>query len=530
LQDALSVGDATRAIHSRILLSRAICQSRSGQNVVARELFEDLASRDPEMLSARLGVAASRLQSGQYELALAEYRQLLAAPGVAAFLADLLIRRNLEQPQELRDWSEVDSLTRDEQPLIADPVQRALLRADRCIASNDVVDAVTELELAASAFSERPEPARAVERIRNAAVGELRRQLDGTQSELFAAGTGLPKAVIAAAVWLRLQPSVEPDVLVESLSRVFTGASETSAPSERVRWLQFEHAVFRSAAAMELEAGRTSEAAGWQSLAFRRAHELASLDVREALPFVVGLVQQGRGEEARVWLMSLPDTAISAVERANLMTSIVLSANTFDPVINRCLTSVYALIQKEPANHSLWLCYADALCVSGNDTEALQTLDAISSAMRTAGSPWPDNSETSLIQDVALRRAEILAMSNEKPAQAAAGIEQTFAGEGPELRRLEVLARCQFVAGDAAAAVATLTAMDRHQRTLSGDITLAAAMHSLGRTTEFRRLQHQLRWRRHCELLPESDAALLQSVLSIDALSVPSSSSLLTAQ
>jgi hypothetical protein len=98
------------------------------------------------------------------------------------------------------------------------------------------------------------------------------------------------------------------------------------------------------------------------------------------------------------------------------------------------------------------------------------------------------------------------------------------------LRRLEVLARCQFVAGDAAAAVATLTAMDRHQRTLSGDITLAAAMHSLGRTTEFRRLQHQLRWRRHCELLSGSDAALLQSVLSIDALSVTSSSSLLTAQ
>jgi hypothetical protein len=51
----------------------------------------------------------------------------------------------------------VDELTREVNPQIADPVQRALLRADRLFATGQIVTALQTLEHAATVYPDRKE-------------------------------------------------------------------------------------------------------------------------------------------------------------------------------------------------------------------------------------------------------------------------------------------------------------------------------------------------------------------------------------
>src|SRR5690606_4224899 len=108
-------------------------------------------------LAARLGMASAWVDAGQLDLAIAEYRQLQDVKGVSAYLADLLIRKNLQQPPSLREWDEVDAILRDDDPMIPDPVQRILLRTDRLFAAGEIVRAINTLENAFIRHASRPE-------------------------------------------------------------------------------------------------------------------------------------------------------------------------------------------------------------------------------------------------------------------------------------------------------------------------------------------------------------------------------------
>ncbi len=118
------------------------------------------------------------MKAGQTDLAIAEYRSLVNVPGVAPYLADLLIQRTAAQPASLRNWSEVDRLLREDQPAIADPIQRILLRADRLFASGDLLAAINTLENAQSRHRDQPQISAALARMHGKFGDGLRHRLE----------------------------------------------------------------------------------------------------------------------------------------------------------------------------------------------------------------------------------------------------------------------------------------------------------------------------------------------------------------
>lgn len=152
-------------IASRARACIALCRREAGDNVAAMEAYRMIIQTNPDYEGGRLGMASAYLRAEQVPMAIAEYRQLLHVDGVPEFLANLMIKYNLGLPAHQRNWSEVSTLLSDENPVIADPVQRNLLQADLLFAEGFPAQAMDHLDRAARRMPDRPEIERARQRL-----------------------------------------------------------------------------------------------------------------------------------------------------------------------------------------------------------------------------------------------------------------------------------------------------------------------------------------------------------------------------
>lgn len=127
---AAGFSEADERIRHRSRMCQAVCRREQGDQTDALETYRELIHARPGSRDTRLGMAATWLESGRIDLAIAEYRQLQDVPGVPELLASLLIRNTLRQPSTRRSWREAEALLRDTQPVITDETQRTLLQAD----------------------------------------------------------------------------------------------------------------------------------------------------------------------------------------------------------------------------------------------------------------------------------------------------------------------------------------------------------------------------------------------------------------
>ncbi|MGB4711095.1 MAG: tetratricopeptide repeat protein [Fuerstiella sp.] len=164
---AIGFSNEDTNITSRARVCLALCRRESGDNVAAMEAYRMIIQSNPDYEGGRLGMASAYLRAEQLPLAIAEYRQLLHVDGVPEFLSNLMIKYNLSLPVRQRNWSEVRELLQDENPIVADPVQRSLLQADLLFAEGFPAQAMDHLDRAARRMPDRPEIERARQRLSN---------------------------------------------------------------------------------------------------------------------------------------------------------------------------------------------------------------------------------------------------------------------------------------------------------------------------------------------------------------------------
>ncbi len=136
-------------IQHRARMCQAVCRRELGHTDGAINAYRAMLQRDPTSRDGRLGIAAARLESGQTNLAIAEYRQLMDVKGVPELLTSLLIREAIALPESRRNWREVEAIISDESNAISDPVQKRLLRADLLFGKGRPAQALQLLDRAA---------------------------------------------------------------------------------------------------------------------------------------------------------------------------------------------------------------------------------------------------------------------------------------------------------------------------------------------------------------------------------------------
>lgn len=138
---------ADERVRLRSGLCLAACRRELGERKGAMETYRTMIQASPNSRDSRLGMAAAWLEAGRLDLAIAEYRQLQDVDGVPELLASLLIRESLRQAPTLRNWREVETLLREDDPIITDEIQRLLLRADLLFAQGYPGRALRSLDI-----------------------------------------------------------------------------------------------------------------------------------------------------------------------------------------------------------------------------------------------------------------------------------------------------------------------------------------------------------------------------------------------
>ena len=249
LQRAVAYSPPGSGLHQRAQMLLAVCRSNSGNATIAVDAFRTVLAGAPDSVAGRLGMASAWIKSGRKDLAIAEYRQLLDVPGVPAFLADLMIQRNLEQPAGLRNWNEVADLVRDRNPLITDTTQRTLLQADLSMATGRMTEAIASLESASAANPRNSAFQRALAKLNG-------QQNGGLQNRLEQMATDSPEnyEVFATLVRLELGTSRAESALAK-LETIATGqrnAQQNSTAALTLAIRTAEHVID-----LEMHLGRT---------------------------------------------------------------------------------------------------------------------------------------------------------------------------------------------------------------------------------------------------------------------------------
>jgi tetratricopeptide (TPR) repeat protein len=130
-----------RNLLNRARLYIANCLRELKQGAAAATSFERALEDNPTSTEARLGLAESYIRNNQLVSAINEYRQLTVIPRVAAFLADLLIEAQTTKLVEPTRWKEIDALVGERSKFVPDPIERAVLRADRMFAEGKTREA-----------------------------------------------------------------------------------------------------------------------------------------------------------------------------------------------------------------------------------------------------------------------------------------------------------------------------------------------------------------------------------------------------
>ena len=490
LEQALAFGKKNSTLFGRAQMSYAICRSQTGESRAALEAFRSVVSTRPDSTAARLGIAAAWVQSGQLDLAIAEYQQLKNIPGVTASLADLMIQRNLQQPESLRSWDEVDELTREVNPQIADPVQRALLRADRLFATGQIVTALQTLEHAAIVYPDRKEILSAQRRLN----GEFS---DGINERLAKLATEEPgNSEIQAALIRQKLDSEGTDAAIAMLESIARPQNTSSAEKESALLLAIRISHF--VASLERKAGSSEATSLFEQSATRYAEQLFSLNPLHEANFVKTLMRVGRTSDAMKAVTEVPVNGRPEMRAACLL-EVVRPESSRETTLPTVTKTMYALISQYPANMELRVRYAELLLYARQYSYAEQTLATLSP--ETANAP----------QVLALR-AWLRSAEEKNVPEAIELINQALRSSPQSSPFREIKARILLTQNHADEALRMLEAIPEQELSLSGQVYLLASLLKLERDAEAHTVYEQIHAIDDADSLYPADEDLLKAI------------------
>ncbi|MDA1229645.1 MAG: tetratricopeptide repeat protein [Planctomycetota bacterium] len=491
LQHAVAYAPPGSGLLERSHMLLAVCRSKSGNAATAVDAFKTILSGAPESVPGRMGMASAWLKSGRKDLAIAEYRQLLDMPGVAAFLADLLIQRNLEQPAGLRNWNEVADLIRDQNPCIFDTTQRKLLQVDLLMASGRMTDAIAILETAQTANPTNSAFQRALARLN----GERN---SGLQERLQQVAIDSPDNYDVLAALMRLELGVgQSESALKRLDDIAIGQRTPQTNSGQSLSL----AIRTAERVIELEqrAGRAQYVEFFCDAACRYAYQLATIDPEHEATLARVLAQQGRTSEAIQHLRSL-NSGSDPVRKASAIMALVQYASPRQDILADSMRELVSMINANPGSITLRICYADALLYDDHLETASQVLAQIQNVP-------PDSGE------VAARQAWIMAVES-GPKEKAADLISHAIQRQPENHAFRVIeGRVLLAAGEYGSVLTALDKMDEKQLARAALTYKAAALLELKKMGEAWQVTERIRVRHVLDPMFPADEQLLQSVL-----------------
>ncbi len=490
LEQALAFGKKNSTLFGRAQMSYAICRSQTGESRVALEAFRSVVSTRPDSTAARLGIAAAWVQSGQLDLAIAEYQQLKNIAGVNASLADLMIQRNLQQPESLRNWDEVDELTREINPQIADPIQRALLRADRLFATGQIVTALQTLEHAATVYPDRKEILSAQRRLN----GEFSVGINERLAKLAAEAPG--NSEVQAALIRQKLHSEGTDAAIAMLESIARPQNTSAAEKETALLLAIR--ISHLVASLERKAGSSEAPSQFEQTAIRYAEQLVSLNSIHEANFVKTLMRVGRTSDAMKTVTDVPVNSRPEMRAACLL-EVVRPESSRETTLPTVTKTMYALIGQYPANMELRVRYAELLLYARQYSYAEQTLATLSP--ETANAP----------QVLALR-AWLRSAEEKNVPEAVELINQALRSSPQSSPFREIKARILLTQNHADEALRMLEAIPEQELSLSGQVYLLASLLKLERDAEAHTVYEQIHAIHDADSLYPADEDLLKAI------------------
>lgn len=364
-EQTLAFARKTSGLFARAQMSYAVCRSRNGESEVALDAFRTVVASSPDSTAARLGIAAAWVQSGQIEMAIAEYRALQQIPGVNAVLADLLIQKNLAQPASLRNWNDVDELLSEEDPKIGDPIQRVLLRADRWFASGHVLQAVNTLENAAIMYPDRKEVRTALERLKTDLSSGLSDRLNQLVSE-SPKNSELQSAKVRHV--LRAEGIDAALAIIDQIEESDLDGDSVGEESSQLALRTINRVIL-----MEQQNNRLQFIDALDTAAIELAERLASRNPKHEKELIRTLVRTGRSRDALQRLTSSLDSADPQL-KADALLTLVRSTPNRDELMTEVTAALYSLVVRHSANRELRFYYAELMLFARQYDIAEQTL------------------------------------------------------------------------------------------------------------------------------------------------------------
>jgi tetratricopeptide (TPR) repeat protein len=483
---AIINGGLDTDLQLRVHLCQAICRQRLGDSRGALELYRDLVTTRPDSTAAQLGLAAAFWQTDQKGLAVAAWRQLVHVPGVAASLADLLIRHNLTRPASARDWSEATRLIEAIPPLIDDPLERMLLQADLQFALGKPGAGCQTLELARVRYPDRAEFARALKYLRTTHSVHMLQRLKTAAAE--------DPEDVSTHVEI-VQWHIAHDDLNQAagwLQQLVNG--QGTVPVTRGSGLQVAVACLRRVVAGQRQYGAARHVTQLREMAVGFASELFQSDPQQLPVLVAVLGEAGQSAEARDLL--LEQVALPRQVRARGWLELVRFGSRAEGTAQTAIDSVVSTILEDPASVELRMLYADLLLYLERTDDALRVLQQVAQATHRPGI-------------AAARVAWIRAIRGDTTAELAAAASMALRGDSQNEILSAIAARVNYEQGRCEDAVAQVARL----RTAAGCVVEAAALLELGRTEAALATAYEAQRMAEEEPLLPADRTLLQQTL-----------------
>jgi tetratricopeptide (TPR) repeat protein len=450
---------------SRAQMAVAIARRHIDSGGLAEDAYRTVLLQAPDSVSGRLGMAASWAASGKTELAIAEYRQLLSVDGVPAYLASLMIQHNLTLPESVRDWNYIETLIRDDQPLINDGVQRTLLRADLLFAQGNITAAFETIESGSRKYPERPELSRALRRFNGELSVEIEQRLAHVihqEPMNVAAHTMLIRSLLVSgdqkSAETRLNEIAEGRTCPE-LSRV----ESLCLAAETAQLIEVQERI------------KGTSAPDWlQPVRIRILERLVGEKPEELSVLVGSLSSVGRSSDALHWIQTaIPGATLQNRAQACLQLA-KCSQNRRQDVASAC-TVMMNLIRQYPTDLTLRLLYAEILLCSEEYQKSEETLRQI-----LAADPGASEAKSRLAWILAVGETVSETQRNESLRLAEEAISEP--GAHGSIRGL--CARVQFEAGQFEAAKRILGPSESVRSDESSVLVCRAAILMAMRKTE----------------------------------------------
>lgn len=470
---ALGFASSDQSIASRAQVCLALCRRETGDRTATMDAYRSLIRSDPDFEGGRLGMASAYLRSGQTDLAIAEYRQLLHVDGVPEFLANLMIRTTLAQMSENRNWSEVEELLRNHDPIVTDTVQRTLLQVDLLFARGLPAQAMDHLVRAAQEMPDSPEMQRAVQRLSSIHGESLNRRVLRVLKED-------PASREAHMSVLRLQVARQDSAdMVSWLDQLAAG---TVCPqlSERERLVLIANATTTVAAAEIETRGANEQTDILLRYAGRAWQQLAETSSRHRLNYIRYLARYSSVRDAIIESDAIPATVPAQIQ-AQCWLECLRQGAALPDVRTRVNQQLIKLVNADPSNTALRLAFAESRILLEHYDQAEQLLTQLAQYDRNNG--------------LALGRlAWIATVIHADPQQALQYAEQAVrrTPTDPTVRSIRGLALCE--ADQTAAGLDVLTSIPSEERTPASHLFEARGLFLDGHTAEAAELVQDLRY------------------------------------